>query len=395
MQVITGIVDCRPEEVGYDSSRLEVLNRHLQRQIDENKIQCASYCIAKNGKVIGHAAMGPSHFEKSDILLQPDTISPIASITKVFTTTAIMQLVEDGYIRLDSRIGDILPQFSTVPFDKITIFHLLTHTSGLHPDQGCYENKYFIPPWGFIDKLSEGCEDLANYDWIAAGLHAGMKAEPGERWMYCSFGFAVLGEVIKKVTGIHAHDYIVDKIAKPLGLKDTGFVATPEVAKRAIVRSKDEKEMVEKILAVGKVVNYAEGTIWEHVPETGGGLHSTIYDLVRFGNMMLGNGRLDGVRILGRKAVEKVTTRAIHNVPDTCWGSECKDRGYGVGWDMRFGPGFVCSDGSYIHEGAGACTLYVDPKEQLTAAWFVPFVDGKWYAEPLYNVQNVICSGVI
>jgi CubicO group peptidase (beta-lactamase class C family) len=108
---------------------------------------------------------------------------------------------------------------------------------------------------------------------------------------------------------------------------------------------------------------------------------------------MLAGGTLDGARILGRKAVEKMTTIAITK-PNYCWGSNEKERAYGVGFDMRGGPAFTMSPGTFMHEGWGYCSLYMDPKEEMAAAWFVPFTRDEWFPRAQYNVQNVIWSGI-
>jgi CubicO group peptidase (beta-lactamase class C family) len=176
-------------------------------------------------------------------------------------------------------------------------------------------------------------------------------------------------------------------------MKDTTFKITVEMARRYIISDEEtEKE-------VNKVINGSaceEDSPWEKykIPSTGGGLDSTVYDLSRFGNMMLFGGTLNGARILGRKAVEKMTTVASA-LPNYCWGANEKERYYGVGFDMRNGPAFTFSQGTFMHEGSGACSLYIDPKEELVAAWIVPFAKEGWFSRALFSVQNIIWSGLI
>ena len=110
--------------------------------------------------------------------------------------------------------------------------------------------------------------------------------------------------------------------------------------------------------------------------------------------MMLSGGTLDGARILGRKAVEKMTTLAISNIPDNCWKANNPDRGYGIGFDMRKGPAFTFSPGTFMHEGWGYSSLYIDPKEEMAAAWFVPFTRNDWFSRAQWSTQNVIWSGI-
>jgi CubicO group peptidase (beta-lactamase class C family) len=392
-----GKTECKPAEIGYNEQRIEVLNKHLQGLIDDGEIQCATYCISRKGKIFAHGAIGKKSFRKEDNTpVQPDSLRYIASVTKTFTAVAIMKLVEDGVIRLDTPIGEILPQFNTPPYNSINLFHLLTHTSGMYADGGCFENKYQSSYWSLIDsayKLHDSEKD-GEFDWITAALGtigSGLRVKPDTEWAYCTFGFVILGVVIEKLTGISAHQYIEDNICKPLGLKDTTFNTTVEMAKRYIITD----EELEK--GINDIINgtYEPRWIGEKlkIPSTGGGLDGTAYDLNRFANMLLSNGTLDGVRILGRKAVEKMTTLASA-LPNYCWGANEKERFYGVGFDMRNGPGFTYSKESFQHEGSGACAMYIDPKEELAAAWIVPFAKEGWFSRALFSVQNVIWSGL-
>ena len=393
-----GKTDCKPSEVGYNENRIEAVNKHFQRLIDDGEIQCASYCVSRKGKIFMHGAVGKRSFKKDDATpLSPDCVNYIASITKVFTAVAIMKLVEDGVTRLDVPVGEILPQFNTPPFNGVTLFQLLTHTSGMHSDDGCFENKYQSSYWKLIDDAYKLCDpDKKNeFDWLAAALGtigSGFRVKPDTEWAYCSFGFVVLGAIIEKLTGVHAHKYIEDNICKPLGLKDTAFSLTAEKAKRYIVTD-DELEKY-----VNDTINGTYKPQWIseklNIPSTGGGMEGTSYDINRFGNMVLFGGTLDGVRILGRKAVERMTT-IVSALPNFTWNAKEKERYYGIGFDMRNGPAFTFSQGTFMHEGAGACSLYIDPKEDLVAAWIVPFAKEGWFSRALFNVQNIIWSGVM
>ncbi|MDR1868471.1 MAG: beta-lactamase family protein [Treponema sp.] len=392
-----GKTDCKPSEVGYNEQRLDVLKDHFQRVIDDGEIQCAAYCISRRGKIFAHGAIGKKSFRKEDNTpVQPDSVRYIASMTKTFAAVSIMKLVEDGVTRLDVPVGEILPQFNTPPFNVVTLFQLLTHTSGMHSDPGCFENKYQISYWDHIGAAFERHKkEDGEFDWIKAALSTignGFRVKSDTEWAYCSFGFVILGAVIEKLTGIHAHKYIEDNICKPLGMKDTTFSITPEMAKRYMVSDEEQEKEINAIING----TYEPQWIGEklNIPSTGGGLESTVYDMIRFANMTLGGGTLDGVRILGRKAMEKMTTIAVH-YPNYCWGANERERLYGVGFDMRNGPAFTFSQNTYCHEGSGACAMYIDPKEELAAVWIVPFAKEGWWSRALFNVINVIWSGLI
>jgi CubicO group peptidase (beta-lactamase class C family) len=380
----------RPDEVGYDPVRIDALNRHFEDMIAKKKIFSANYCMARDGKVFANTAFGRLSFREEDEReLKPDTIQGIASITKLFTSVAIWQLVEDGKMRVNQRVGEIIEEFNEKPFCDITIAHLLSHTSGLHPDPGCFENRFFQSPWDFIER------DRSD-NWIASGLKSGMRKKPGEEWAYCSFGFVILGEIITRVSGEFANNYIMEHIVKPCGLKDTGFrEANKELCKRFNILNERMEQMINDVLA-DKYEEDEEDAFWNKIPGTGGAMYSTAYDLCRFGVMLQQGGYIEGTRILGRKAIEKMTTLyTAPHIRDYCWNAGGPYRAYGLGPDMRNNEGCLYSEGTFFHEGSGGCSLIIDPKEKLVAAWFIPFVNGVWTPEPLYNAAAVMWSGLI
>lgn len=398
MLLTKGKTDCAPADVGYDAKRLDVLNNHFQKLIDTNEIYCATYCLSRKGKIFASGGVGYKTYKKDpNLLVKPDDIHYIASMTKTFTGVAIMKLFEDGITNLDIKVGEILPQFNTPPFDAITIYHLLTHTSGMHADPGCFPNVHDEGGYWMAIETAYAAYKLngdkeKEFDWIAAALSRGVRDLPEKQWMYCSFGFALLGAIIEKLTGMRAEKYIEENICKPLGMNDTLFHITSEQAKRYILHNEYSEERVGKLIRGEKIEDEEP---WCFIPETGGGLNSSVYDVIRYGNMVLNNGSLDGVRILGRKAVEKMTALAIQK-PDYCWGSGGTLRGYGLGFDHRNSGMFSFSPSTVMHEGAGACALYVDPEEELVATWIVPFVDRhNWSIKAMYNTVNIIWSGLL
>lgn len=373
-----------PEDVNYDKERLPVLDKHFTKMIDANEILSANYCLSRDGKVFANAALGKlSYREDDDRQLQPDTIQWIASITKLFCAVAIFKLAEDGMLRLDQTVGEFIDEFKEPPFNKINIAHLLSHTSGMFPDPGAFENKYFKSPWDFI-------EHMKGTNWIEAALSAGMYKKPGEEWAYCSFGYVILGEIITRVSGVFAHDYIIENIVKPCGLEDTGFTPTREQILRMNIPNERREKRIQWFLS-----NEEKDSIWNKIPSTGGGMFSTAYDLNKFGTMLLNNGTYEGKRIIGRKAVEKMSSFYLTgDVKDYCWNAGGVPRLYGLGPDMRYNLATFYTKGSYFHEGAGACCLIIDPFEKLVASWFVPFTNDAWHAHGLFNAAAIIWSGL-
>jgi CubicO group peptidase (beta-lactamase class C family) len=320
--------------------------------------------------------------------MRPESVFRIASITKTFTAVAVMKLVEDGLLRLDDHVSDYLPQFAGRPFDKIKIWHLLTHTSGLYPDDGCYNFTHFVSPWEHI--VNKWKENGADTDWIAAGLSNGLRGKVGEKWQYSTFGFELIGAVIEKVIAGRAADYITDHIITPLNLSDTAFVMTKDMAKRAAYNNEWLEREVKDALDPPE---HREPEVWDRIPQTGSGIFSTAFDLVKYGDMLRGNGRRGDVRVLGRKGVEKLRTNALKGVPDHCWGHEYEDRWYGFGFDMLSANDCITTPGHYFHEGSGGCALVIDPAEDMVAAWSALY--SEFQPSALYNAQNIMWSGLL
>jgi serine-type D-Ala-D-Ala carboxypeptidase len=395
--MITARTPYKPGDVDYDESRLGAVNRHLERLIDEKQLFGASYCLSRDGKTFANASFGRLSYRPEDLReLLPDSPMRIASITKLFCAAALFKLVEDGMIRLNQCAGEILAEMNGQPFKDITLAHLLSHTSGLNPDPGCFGNELCKSPWEYIGIMKDR-------SWLEAGLSVGMYAKPGAQWAYSSFGYCILGEVVTRASGMDVHDFIKKEIFDPCGMTDTAFLgrAGSEAAEsarvkaihgRSVVRDKDTEEQIAEILEDGK----RAPSSFDAMPRTAGGIVSTVQDLVKFGNMLLGRGTtLEGVRVLGRRTVYRMTERYTGGeIRDYCWGAGGVERPYALGPDRRRNADNLYSPGFYFHEGAGGCALIIDPEERMVGTWFVPFLDGQWKPAAVYSTGAVVWSGL-
>lgn len=395
-----------PEEVSYDGTRLEVLNAHWQRLMNEGIIQSVNYCLSRNGKVFANTAIGKKCYKMEDKRpLETDSIHFIASISKIFCATAIFKLCEDGFLRPLQPVSDILEEFKEAPFDAINISHLLTHTSGMHPDEWCFPYKY-PQYWDFASLTNEG------ESWVANGLKAGIFNKPGKEWAYCSFGFTLLGEIIHRVTGMNAETYIRKVILEPCGMSSSGFInefargELPEdfvkdFSSRLYIQNDGSEKFLEELknYVPGKWYESLGGDdkLWFSVPGTAGGMFSTVEDLNKFGRMLLNGGKNDdGKRVIGRKAIERMTMNYTpEDIKDFCWGAGGNYRMYALGPDTRWNADSHFSKGSFFHEGAGACCLLVDPVEKMVASWFIPWAKEGWFPEALFNASAVMWSGIL
>ena len=388
MQIQTGLVDCKPEEIGFAVSRLTAINDFFIRMIKSKVIFGVSYHLARRGKIFAAASIGCRHYGNPDLPMLPNTVFRLASQSKLFTIVAMHILAEDGLISIDDKVAKYLEQFDGAPYNEITLLHLLTHTSGLYAHPGCIPDKHHVDAYSHIRTAYEQEE---NFDWIAAGLRAGLRRKPGEEWMCSNFGMELLGAVIEKVTGEKYRDYITAKIFKPLEMTNTSYALTPDAAQNTLVFNEwNEKDLT-------NIVNGIKPDLsaWTHIPPGGSGAYSTTGDMIRFGIMLSQWGRLGDVRILGRKSIESMTTQRLINIPDNCWNAEEPDRKYGVGVDMRRFPSTLYSQGTYLHEGAGHSVLIVDPKEEMVCSCVYPWVNGEFNNDCNSRLYNVMWSGLL
>jgi CubicO group peptidase (beta-lactamase class C family) len=377
----------RGNEMGkYDLSRLEFLHGFLSREIEKKAIYGAVYAIARDGEPIAAGALGKQSFRAGDRRkLKPDAVFRIASITKLFTAAAVFKLVENGLCRLDEPMKNYLAEMDSEDFGSVTIAQALSHTGGLPVDGGVYPEEGKPGTW---ERIKKDFED-GGKNWISAGLSAGRTVGQGTCWEYSSFGYSLLGEMITRISGVNAHTFIEQNILEPCGMSDSGFWDTitkkPDFTKRSVVYFEEAEKALKDL--------QPDTSPWAAMPDTGGGIYSTVSDLIKFGNMLIAGGQTGGNRILGRKAIEKMTAR--HSaLPNYCWGAGGALKPYGLGPDLSLGDLFLDSPGTYYHEGWGRCRLSMDPKERFVSVFYLPLVSHEWDPIHAYNTQAILCSGI-
>lgn len=387
-----------PREAGYREEILERLDALLDSLVDSGRLEGASYIMSRGGRVFASRARGRLRPEPDSPPLAITSIRRIASITKLFTAVCILRLVEEGKLWLDQPVGDWIGEFKERPFDRINLFHLLTHTSGLLPDSGYFLEPYpvYWRDWAFAfedEQAGAGQAQGAGADereaglrrrsrWIQAMLAGPLRNEPGTEWHYSSAGYALLGEVIRRATGMPYEDYFHRTIFEPLGLRHT-FFRVPESLRDRVCVINDWEQ--------GALDRGSGGP--DDPPATGGGIYSTLGDLHRFGLMLMNMGTWDGVRVLGRKTVERMRKSQF---PDGIyafhWGENTRHFQIGLGTTIgRTGEPFRGT--AFGHEGAGRSMLLVDPEEQFVAVYFVPSNED-WLPESMINVRTMMWAGL-
>lgn len=391
-----GDIDCSPAEAGYEEEALSRLDRLLLDLIGQKQLQGASYLLSRDGKTFAHRSMGALRHTPDSAPLKPDSIRRIASVTKLFTVVSILRLIEEGQIHMHQAVKDWIPEYDHPLYEKITLYHLLTHTSGLRPDPGYYTEPYPDGWWDYEfafgdnpdeeennkDRTPEEIGERRRSQWIKAMLAGVPVCKPGEAWNYATSGYSLIGEIIRRQTGIPYDEYVKMTILEPLGMQHSFFNVPAELQDEVcVVNDWDGKRLEDK-----QDLTYMP-------PRAGGGLYTTLPDLDRFGRMLLNLGALDGQRIISRKSVEEMTRDHFPDgIPAYHWGEKLATHHTGLGTYLG-GALDLYGSAAFGHEGAGRSMLLVDPSERLVATFFVPSaVD--WVPLSLFGVKNIIWSGL-
>lgn len=395
VKTISAKCDVSPGEVGYDEKRIDYLNKHIQSLIEDGLIWSGSYCLCRHGKIFADTAIGKlacPWMGNTEFL--PDTLFEIQSVGKVITAIAILKLMEDGMLYLGQKVKDWIPEFDIADFRDITIMHLLTHTSGICALEGCFDEDK--RSWqDFMD------EKDSEHTWLSAVVKAGLHAKPGEKWIYSIITYSILGEIIKRATGLDAEEYIRDNIFIPCEMYDTHWrmSATLEQIKRYNVANETDLTMVENSKVYGEMA-MARLTypFWKGIPHTAGGEMSTCREMVHFGEMILRDGYYKGRRVIGKKALSLLWTNLLSSkVLDVTHGRNVRLQ-YGAGvpiYSSKLDMEQILSEGTIYHEGAGTCALLVDREEDFVAMFQTSFrKEFDWDIRAVKGTASIIWSGI-
>ncbi|MHC4406692.1 MAG: serine hydrolase domain-containing protein [Planctomycetota bacterium] len=325
-----GLPTAQPEDVGVSSEKVGELSKFMQSLVDQGKIAGGVTMMARNGKVIHLKAVGMMDRE-SKKPMQTDAIFRIASMTKPITSVAVMMLWEDGKLGLDDPVSKYIPEFKnpqvlvsvnpwkTIPAKReITIRHLLTHTSGLgYPNTEKIGPLYLAKniPYGTIVETESLEEIMKRLAKIPLLFH------PGENWQY-SMSTDVLGRVVEVASDMPLDRYFCDKVFESLGMKNTFFKVPAEKKQRLVsayipvgaeIRKLEDGDVVDQGQPAKPIcADYPYVDSHQYL-SGGGGLCSTPADYMRFCQMLLNEGELNGLRLLKEDTVRMMTANHIRD----------------------------------------------------------------------------------
>jgi len=379
-------VDTDPVEAGFDPERLNRIDRHYQRYVDEGKLPGFLALIARDGEVV-HIAKGGLRDVEAGLPVELDTQFRIYSMTKPITSVAAMLLWEEGAFELNDPVERFIPAFAdarvwaggsqnkplTVPaIEPVRMWHLLTHTAGLtygfhyaEPLDGVYRDHGF--EYGSPKGMDlEACTNA----WASLPL----LFQPGTEFNY-SVATDVLGRVIEVLSGQPLDAFFNERIFGPLGMVDTSFGGA-------------DPDRCAALYNPGLARNDRMGSAAFGTPRFlsgGGGLVSTAPDYHRFTSMLgAGGAPLLGsrtLRFMGRnhlpegkelKAVARPTISETQNA----------GMGFGLGFSVVLDPPrtkTLCSEGELAWGGLASTTFWVDPKERITVQFFTQLAPSSTY----------------
>jgi uncharacterized protein YbbC (DUF1343 family)/CubicO group peptidase (beta-lactamase class C family) len=328
----------KPVGVPKSSSRLAAIAAAVEQAIRAGKTPGAVVLVGHQGQIVYRRAFGYRARVPHKLPMTTATIFDLASLTKIVaTTTAVMQLVEQGKIRLEEPVADYWPEFRVNGKEDITVRELMTHYSGLRPDLD------LKPEWS-------GYETAMKMIVAESPI-----APPGTRFIYSDINYATLGELVRRVSGETLDVYCARHIFRLLGMRDTMF-KPPASLRRRIAPTQYQNGSKGKMLwgEVHDPTAYNMGGVAGHA-----GLFSTAADLSVFAQMLLNGGTWRAARILSPQSVDKITT------PQTPFG---KMAVRGLGWDIdspfSSNRGDLFPIGSFGHTGFTGTSVWMDPFSQ-------------------------------
>lgn len=353
---------------GLDSETVAALEALLDQGMAEYHIPGLALGVVKDGQLVYARGFGIAELG-SDRPVTPQSVFLLSSIAKTVTSTAVMQLVEQGKISLDAPVTDYLPYFQLADerYQAITIRHLLSHTAGL-------------PEYDYADMAKPENDDGALERYVRSLRDLELLSLPGEQWGYSGIGFDILGDVIAKVSGQSFEDYTVEHIFEPLGMKHSTFLL--EAVDPALLVSPHVPDGNGNVV-VGSFFPYNRS----HAPDTT--LFSNVEDMARYALAHLNQGELNGVRILANATYDETWKQQAET-----YFVEPEAGEHGLGWVM--GPYQGHRLISYLGLDEGFNTyLALFPEEGIGYVLLVNYahldpVDGSNHVIPVLSLARPI-----
>ena len=362
-----------PQSQGFSAEGIKRIDTFFKNEITKNQMPGAVIAVAKNGKLVLFEAYGYRD-KASQSPMTKDTIFELASMTKIMTAVSALTFYEEGRLTLNNPVSLWFPQFKDVKVghvgadgnvtttpskNPITVQDLMRHTNGLtYGGRGATPIHKQFPEGSAASSFEYNGSQLIDKLAATPLLH-----EPGTVWNY-GFGLDVMGLILEKMTGQKLGDIMRERIWNKVGMVDTGFTKTPKNASRFA-----QPLPIDPI--TGKPQSMTILTADLKYDCGGGCAYGTAADYLRFGQMLLNGGTIDGKRVLGPQTVAFMTSDHLGNtIKNELTNTEAGRSGYGFGLSVavRKERGLAAINGNigdYTWNGAYGTTFWADPKEKM------------------------------
>jgi len=371
------------EQLGLAATQLAELDARMESYVTDGKLAGVVMLIARDGKVAHATVCGQQNIEAKQPMRR-DAIFRIYSMTKPITGAALMTLYDEGRFQLDDPVSKYLPGFGAIKVfagdnggavqvtdlkRPITIRDLMRHTAGL---------AYGLMPATPVDEMYKEAKLLDRTksldDMITRLVKIPLAVQPGEKWMY-SIAVDVQGRLIEVLSGKSLDEYFAERIFRPLGMSDTGFYVPAEKLDRMTVNYGKKDGQLSPVDG-GKDSQFATKPA---LLSGGGGLVSTADDYLRFAQMMLNRGELDGVRILKPETVDLMSSNHLPDelVPIKLGPLPLANTGFGLDFAVRVkvAPNEPTGSlGEYWWGGAASTQFLIAPREKLICVGMTQFM---------------------
>jgi CubicO group peptidase (beta-lactamase class C family) len=341
------LVNGKPEDLGLSSTRLEKASEYAQKVGDQLGSTGGAVLVLRHGRIAGEWYWGKRGTTPAEASYDANTLTPLFSVTKGFTATALALLIQDGVMWLDEPVSSYIAEFKVGDLAKITIRHLATHSSGIPGG-----DLVFYSCWR---DQRPGEPLVETYFRHAMGRTVrGVAFEPGTSHVYSDPAVTILGELIYRASGARVPEILHKRIFDPLDLRQIGWDFDDNQAQNIAA-------IVDSDWMGGR-----QGKENRQAGSVAGGLISNARDLATFGLLLLQEGELDGKRLIAPLTVRMMTT-CQYPLPGR---PSYPHRG--LLWWIKAAPdspemGSIVPLGSYCHGGAGHSVLVVLPSLDMVA----------------------------
>ena len=381
-------------ELGFDADRLARVNDAIERDVEAGRCDGVALIVARRGKAVIDLTAGYAD-RKAGRRLGRDSVFATMSVAKQFTNVLALSLVERGLLRLHSPIADLIPEFRALGKEKVNLYHLLTHTSGVMSA---------IPP--VAPEILTNIDKLVEY---ACGLQ--LESLPGERVNYSILlGHSLIAAVCLRAAG-RGRTYaemLEEEIFRPLGMRDTSLGLRKDLVER-VCPVRAAYQDIPALLPAAAIEGVGALLAMPGCEIPGGGCVTTIADLHRFAEALRRGGELDGSRILSPAMLAFCSRNHTGTLRNVLFDAISGYRGWelypaniGVGFFVR-GEGLIPglfgvlnSPHTFGGFGAGSTGFWVDPERDLSLAFLsAGLMEDSYHSERMGMLSDLILAALV